>query len=213
MSDLSPAIMSVSYFGPVQYYTKFLQHEIVVEKHEHYTKQSYRNRCEIYGANGKQSLVIPVVHDHGKKTLITDVKIDYDTNWQINHWRSIESAYRSAPFYEYYIDEFEVFFNKKYTFLFDLDMDILNVTLNTLNIVQVMSFNSEYERHFLGYDFRNAIHPKKRMRKEDPGFIPKKYAQVFSEKTDFLNNLSILDLIFNEGPEAKSILMQSVGIY
>lgn len=208
-------LLSTAYFPPVQYISKILYFpETIIEVYENYSKQSYRNRCAIYGANGLLTLSIPVVKEHNKKTLTKDVRIDYDTNWRKIHFKSIESAYRSSPFYEYYIDDIAPFFEKKYTFLVDLNTDILNEVLDLMNEGKKISIKpSEDYIEILGeeyVDYRDSIHPKKGKNKPDPFFQPQEYIQVFSDKHGFKPNLSILDLLFNEGSLACSKVMQSI---
>jgi len=203
--------LTTAYFAPVQYFSKFLFSKIIIEKHENFSKQSYRNRCAIYGANGYQTLVVPVKKKHGQKTAITDVIIDYDTNWQKNHQRSIESAYRSAPFFEFYYDDILPFFQKEYKSLFELNLSITKTICKQLDIEPSIGFTKEFQKQpDEKMDNRYTIHPKKRMQKKDPFFKIKKYNQVFMEKHGFYPNLSILDMIFNEGPKAKTLLINSL---
>lgn len=210
MSDKISVLLSTTYFGPIQYYSKFLKYPVVIEKHENYSKQSYRNRCVIYGANSPLSLVVPVKNNHRQKTIITNVLIDYDTNWRDIHLRSIESAYRSAPFYEFYADEIIQVFKTKYKYLFDLNQKTMEIILKVLEVAQKINFTDSFRlKNEKMIDFRNSIHPKKRMIKPDKEFEAKPYNQVFSEKHGFKKNLSIIDLIFNEGPLSKRILYQS----
>ncbi len=206
-------LLSTAYLPPVQYISKFLLYKkILIEQHENFSKQSYRNRCNIYGANGQQTLSIPVRKNNSVKIKITDVQIDYDTNWQKIHFKSIESAYRHSPFYEYYIDYFMPFFKQKHKYLFDFNTLILNKLLEILEIKTDISFTTGYiTNHNSGVcDCRDSIHPKKRMQKPDNTFKNIKYQQVFSGKFGFLPNLSTLDLLFNEGPNAVNILSLSV---
>lgn len=211
MKDQLKNLLSTAYFGPIQYYARFIQDKsVVIEKFEHYSKQSYRNRCLIMGANGIQSLVVPVKRPNGNKTLMKDVKVDYAMNWQKNHLKSIESAYKNAAFYEFYSDEFRSVLAKKFVFLLDLNMEITHIALNHLD----HEINIEFSDHFIesheGFpDFRDSIHPKKSLIL-DKQFTAPEYIQAFSEKLGFIPNLSILDLIFNTGPEALSILKNSV---
>ena len=166
MSENPFVLLSTAYFGPIHYFTKFLQYKVIIEKHESYSKQSFRNRCVIYGANGPLTLVVPVINEHGKKTKINDVLIDYDTNWRIIHKRSIESAYRSAPFYEFYEDDIIQILDKKYKYLFDLNQLILETILKLIEIDSLFTFSGSFKRendNMNVHDFRNSIHPKKRM--------------------------------------------------
>src|SRR5512133_1641107 len=122
-------VLSTAYLPPVQYMTKFLSGSVMIEKHGNFQKQSYRNRCYIYGANGPQCLVVPVKKNHGKKTPITDIEIDYSTHWQHVHLKSIQSAYQLSPFYEFYADELIPLISKHTTLLYDLNNGLLNLLL------------------------------------------------------------------------------------
>lgn len=197
--------LSTAYFAPIQYYCKLIQYsEVLIEQWENYAKQSYRNRCNIYGANGILSLSIPVSKATNKKILTKEVKISYDTNWQKLHWKGIESAYKSSPFYEYYIDDISRFFSKKWIYLLDLNMEIQNEICNLLEVEVPLKLSSDFmPKGDPQYDdFRDIIHPKASKAVVDPSFSPKEYTQVFSEKDGFIQNLSILDLIFNLGPDS-----------
>lgn len=199
-------LLSTGYFPPVQYFSKLIKYEnIFIEKYENYIKQTYRNRCIILSANGLQTLSIPIKKESGRKTKISDIKIDYTTNWQKNHFRSISSAYFSSPFYEFYIDAFLIFFEKKYKYLFDLNLDIIKALLGELEEYKNIYFTKSYISNPNFDDFRTKIHPKKNF--PDLDFVPKKYTQVFSEKFEFQKNLSILDLLFNEGPAGIGFLV------
>jgi hypothetical protein len=211
---MEKALLSLTYLGPIQYFSKFLLFkEIWIEQWENYQKQSYRNRCYIYGANGKLCLVIPVVHKHNLKMPIRDVKIDYSTPWQKIHWKSIESAYRLSPYFDYLADLFAPYFEKArhIKFLFDFNYELLTVLLSVLKIEDTPSLTSSYEKNPSGIiDYRGSIHPKKRLLKPDPLFTSIQYQQVFKEKYGFLSNLSIIDLLFNEGSHAKDIINTTI---
>ncbi len=199
------ALLSTAYFAPIQYYCKQLQYKtILVEQWENYAKQSYRNRCNIFGANGLLTLSIPVVKATNKKILTKDVRISYDTNWQKLHRKGIESAYKSSPFYEYYIDDIAPFFTKRWDFLFDMNMQINATVCDILEIENHLQPTSDFvPLNCPDYsDFRNSIHPKQSRAKADNCFSPSPYTQVFSDKLGFIPNLSILDLIFNLGNES-----------
>lgn len=203
---LRKTVLSTAYLAPIQYYTKFLKYdEVFVELHENFIKQSYRNRCKIYGANGELSISIPL-KKISVKTKIKDMLIDYDTNWQKLHWKSIESAYRSSPYFEYYEDDLKPFYAKKYKFLVDLNMEIQNTMTDMLGINANIKFTEEFHHSFENNidDFRNKIHPKKVELDED--FNLPEYTQVFNAKYGFISNLSIVDLLFNEGPNASELL-------
>lgn len=204
-------LLSITYLGPIHYFTKFLLYDkIWLETHEHYSKQTYRNRCDIYSANGKLSLSTPVLKGNERKTLITDLKIDYNKKWQKLHLKGIESAYRSSPFFEFYMDELSGFYSKKFEFLFDFNMGILSTLLHLLDLNPEIKYTEKYglreEDHMT--DMRDSIHPKHPYQ-TDPHFLPVEYSQVFSEKHGFIANLSIIDLIFNMGPDSISVLRGS----
>ena len=202
------AILSIAYFPPVQYLTKFLLYEdICIEKHENYSKQTYRNRCIIMSANGPLTLSIPIRKEISPKIPIAQARLDYDTPWNRLHWKAIETAYRCSPFYEFYIDDFAPFFIQKHKYLFEFNISILEIILKQTGISRKFKISDKYLLHKEdAIDYRNNIHPKPSKDKEDQLFRNYGYKQVFSEKYGFVPNLSILDLLFNEGPNSFSIL-------
>jgi hypothetical protein len=193
--------------APVQYYSKLVSmQEGVIDLDEHFRKQTYRNRAVIYDANGALKLIIPL-KKHAEKTPVRDILISYDAPWQDLHWKSIESAYRSSPFFEYYEDEFANFYvDQRYKYLSEYNLDIQAVILKLLKINPILSFSSGYEPAPENWrDYRDLISPKKGIL-SDPDFILKPYPQVFEPKHGFLPNMSIIDLLFNEGPHASDYL-------
>lgn len=213
MYQSSRALLSTTYLGPVQFYTKFLLYdEVWIETMEHYQKQSYRNRCVILSGNGELSLTIPVTKDQ-RKVLTRDIRIDNTLEWQKNHWTSIESAYSASPFFEFFMDDFLPFYNRKYEFLIDFNMKLQDMVLDHLEIDTPVKLTTRFHKTPPPDtdDYREAIHPKKRMKKQDPAFRPAFYYQVFQERYAFISNLSIIDLLFNEGPNAENILKQSIS--
>lgn len=203
--------LSSAYLAPIQYYSKFVTgNRIVIEKNDSYLKQTYRSRCTIASANGPISLSIPVDHSSSEKTLIKDIRIAEHGNWQHMHWNAIVSAYNSTPFFEYYQDDFYPFYHKKQNFLFDFNEELQYLIFSLLNIdLPKISYTDEYETETRGQDMRDVIHPKKDW-KADPDFIPLPYYQVFAQKFGFLENLSIIDLLFNMGNESLLILNSSI---
>lgn len=207
------ALLSTAYLAPVQYYSKLLYFDkITIEQHENYSKQSFRNRCVIASANGPLTLSIPVERTETIKTLIKDVRINYHTNWQKIHFKAIESAYRNSPYYQFYIDDIIPFYTKKHVFLFDFNNLLQQLILQNLDINVSLIFTDNYifnpKDNII--DFRDSIHPKPRLNKPDDHFNPYPYPQVFDSKFKFIPDLSILDLLFNAGPDAKDILLKSV---
>ncbi len=205
-------IFSSLYNAPVSYYAVLSRNrdEVTIEQYDHYAKQTYRNRCRILGANGIIDLVIPVVKFHGRKVMMKDVRIDYDSHWQKIHWKSIVSAYASAPFFEFMNDSFLKFYTKRYTFLADLNMDLLLSALDLLQISANISRSTSYLPLDRKTDTREAIHPKRKLDHTDYNFQPVEYYQVFSGRHNFKADLSILDLLFNEGPNAGTVLSKSI---
>ncbi len=195
-------ILSIAYLPPVAWFQKIKQADsIYLEKCEHYVKQSYRNRCNVFGANGVLSLSIPVVATHDKQC-INDVKISYDEKWQQQHWRTIESAYRNTPYFIYYADELKPFYQRKYEFLFDYNMELISLLMKKFKLNNEIRFTEIYDVSGYTNDYRNTIHPKKDI--EEAIFIP--YPQLFNEGQPFKANLSSIDLLFNTGPNAKDYL-------
>ncbi len=200
------------YNAPVSYYALLISssEKVIIEQYDHYSKQTYRNRCRILGANGPIDLVVPVVKNHGKKTLMRDLRIAYDTMWQKDHWRSIVSAYGSSPFFELMEDAFSRFYHRKETFLVDLNLGLMHAALDQLQVKPCIEKSARFSCSAPGTDPREAIHPKRAFRHSEIDFQPVIYHQVFSEKHGFVPDLSILDLLFNEGPNANAILRESI---
>jgi hypothetical protein len=195
------------YNGPLNYFARLVnQNEIVLEQFESYTKQTYRNRCLILGPNGIITLSIPVKKASGVKTQMRDIRIDYDSTWNRIHWRSLVASYASSPFFEYLADEISPYYQKRFEFLLDLNKQLLESTLGILGLDIRISCSEEFTPIHSESDAREFIHPKKDQAVEDPAFLPWEYQQVFSDRLGFHPNLSILDLIFNLGPESLDYL-------
>ncbi|MFC2116826.1 WbqC family protein [Bacteroidota bacterium] len=212
MSTDGTVLLTTSYFGSIHYFSKFLIHPIrVIEQYDHYTKQTYRNRCNIYGANGILSLSIPVLKGARNKSHVKDIRIDYNKNWRKLHWKGIESAYRHSPFFEYYMDDVQSFLGKKHSFLIALNLEIMDYLLEALDIPGKYSLSDGFmeagKDQFI--DCRETIHPKRKF-SEDPDFRTEVYSQVFSDRLGFQENLSVIDLLFNEGPNARTILEKCI---
>ncbi|MDP4271348.1 MAG: WbqC family protein [Bacteroidota bacterium] len=208
---MDTAYLSTAYLPPVQYFCKLYHFpKVVIEQHCNYVKQTYRNRCNIAAANGVMPLTVPVERTGEAKCLTKDVRISDHGNWQHLHWQAIVSAYNNTPFFEYYRDDFEPFYQKKYDFLFDFNEALRLKIEELLEISPEVSFSHTYEKEpgANSFDFRETIHPK-RDYSLDGEFTPQPYYQVFQEKLGFLPNLSIIDLLFNMGPESILILRDS----
>jgi len=196
------------YFGTIAQYAVMAQSEsIVFENEDNYQKQTYRNRTNIYGANGTLLLSIPIKHNKGEAhQLYKEVRIENNFEWQILHRRSIETAYRTSPFFEYYEDEFVHLFEKKREFLLDFNYECMQVVYDCLQLETPFSKTDEYIKNPENInDLRILINAKKQKNNTFDSYI-----QVFAEKYGFLPNLSILDLLFNEGTNALTYLENQV---
>jgi len=200
-------ILSPAYLPPIEYFYQLTKYRIIyIDIFENYIKQTYRNRCYIYTANGKSSMSVPVIKTTGNHTQIKDIKIDYAQPWHRLHWRSIESAYNSSPFFLYFRDYLEPFYEKKYNFLIDLNTELLHVLIKLSGIVSDVKFTENYiEPDEKINDFRNCISPKSKT--HTISSFPQ-YTQVFGDKHGFIPNLSIIDLLFNEGKMSKELLLR-----
>lgn len=204
-------LLSTAYFAPVHYYTRYFNHpKVYIERFEYFNKQTYRNRCVISGSNGLISLVVPVVKGRRPKIHIKDVQIAYDMNWQRNQWQTIVSAYNSSPYFEYYQDDLSPFFEKRFNYLLDFNTQIHSTICDLLEIENTVEFTTDFEKVPANtLNLREIISPKNKT-KPDLAFKAAEYTQVFTEKFGFLPNLSILDLLFNEGPNACTLLEDSL---
>jgi len=209
---MNKAILSSAYLGSVGYYSVLTRFdEVLIEQFDSYHKQTLRNRCQILGANGTLDLIIPVVKESGCKTLMKDVKIDYSTRWQNIHWRSLFSAYNSSPFFEYYSEYFISFYQKKHEFLFDLNNELTALIMDLLQLPKKYLYTNQFQKKYeTAVDFRNMFSPKKMLKEEGDYQINfQRYSQTFADKFDFIPDLSIVDLLFNCGPESESIMIKN----
>ena len=197
-------VLSSVYAGNLMYYSVLAKSsQVYIDGFENFHKQSYRNRCVISSPNGPLKLIIPIIRI--SKNIVKDVKIDNHQNWRKIHWKSLESSYRSSPYFEFYEDEFKPFyFEKKIEYLLDFNQQINLVLLRCLNMDTEILFSDSYlEKGDKINDFRDKIHPS-----STPTETVKKmkYSQVFQESQDFIYNLSVFDLLFNQGLMAKQLL-------
>jgi hypothetical protein len=191
-----------TYFPSISHYIAMLQSDSVTfEMEDNFQKQTNRNRMYIYSPNGMQLLNVPVKHGINKHQKYKDVRIENDFSWQKNHFKSLEAAYRTSPFFEYFEDDFRPLFEKKHEFIMDLNLEIFALVNSSLGIKIEAQKTAEYFHEVTDYtDYRSLVNGKK-----DTTQI-EEYTQVFNEKHGFINNLSILDLLFNEGRYAVDYL-------
>lgn len=204
------SLFSTAYFPPVSYVAALLQsNSIVVEQYETFPKQTYRNRTVVATANGLLALTVPVVRTNGNHTYTKDMAICYNENWALKHWRAIESAYNSSPYFLYYKDEVEVILNKQHATLIELNMDILAFVVKKLKVKKEVILSDDYISQ-IGegtIDYRNHFSPKNKELLSLP-----EYDQVFEDRYGFQSDISILDLIFNLGPDSLGYLKEVMKI-
>jgi hypothetical protein len=197
------SLLLPTYFPSISHFVAMAQSDkIVFEMEDNFQKQTNRNRTYIYSPNGIQLLNIPVKHSKETHQKTKDVKIETDFDWQKQHFKSLEAAYRSSPFFEYFEDDIYPIFEKKFTFLMDLNFEVMDIVCKCLRMKLEYTTTTEYFREVEAdvMDFRFLANGKK----DNSQF--ESYPQVFQEKAGFLNNLNILDLLFNEGKFAMDYL-------
>jgi hypothetical protein len=205
-------LLSSAYLPPVQYFAHLQSAEQVwIEQYDHYQKQTYRNRCVIAAPDGPLSLTVPIEKPNTQKAFMRDIRISDHGNWRHLHWNAIESAYNHTPFFEYYKDDFRPFYEKKFDFLVDYNEQLCQLVCQLIDIDTSFQRTESYvaEPSNTIIDLRDAIHPKKEVM-DDASFSAVPYYQVFQERLGFLPNLSIIDLLFNMGPEAILVLQKSI---
>ena len=194
-------LLSTTYFGPVQWFQKLHRAEhVIIEQWESFQKQTYRNRCLIATTNGVQALTVPV---EKSAACIKEIRISDHGNWRHLHWNALQSAYGESPFFEYYQDDIRPFFEKRWTFLLDFNEAIRQKMCELIDIAPSVTFTTAYitdPQALVVNDYRTVINPKHPAQDDD--FETKAYYQVYQMKHGFQENLSILDLLFNMGPES-----------
>ena len=204
-------LLSTAYFPPIEWFIALINaDETYLEQWEYYQKQSYRSRCNILSSNGSQTLSVPLKRDGSHKLPIKEIEIDYSLPWLMQHKRSITAAYNSSPFFEHYQDEIFEILDREERYLFDLNNKLTVKLLELIGCDYAVGFTDKYiNRADLSedvVDLRDDIHPKKESPILGIEIKEKPYYQVFSHKQGFVSNLSILDLLSNEGPNSISYL-------
>ena len=200
-------LLPTAYFPPVEYFALLAKYSVVyMEACENYCKQTWRNRCRILTANGPQDLIVPVVHEGGTFQLpITRIRVDYSTPWVLRTERAIESAYGSSPFFTYYRDGLYAILDPHPETLWELNLRIIRFFCEKIGIAPEIRFTTAYNPD-TEEDFRSVIHPKKPNTIMLDLGIGRPYWQVFGERFGFTPGLSVMDLLFNEGPESICLL-------
>lgn len=205
---MSQPLLPLLYFPPVAWLALLWRSEqVTLEACENYQKGSLRNRCYLAGPNGVQRLSIPLETGKHQQKPVREVRIAYDEPWQRQHWRSICTAYGNAPFFEHYADELQPFFEKRFPFLFDFNLEILYFLLRKFGWSSPLSLSVQYmlpSQLPEGIDFRPAFSGD--AGDVPPWFQPVRYPQVFTERHGFLANLSALDLLFCCGKQTSDVL-------
>lgn len=198
------AVLPMFYLPPAEYFAKLISYgpAVLIEKEEHFPKQTFRNRAHISSPDGLLALVVPVMKGSKNHTKVKDVKISYEFNWQRLHWQTLQACYRRSAYFEYYENELAPFYEKKPAFLFDLNEELLNFLMKAVKIKPLYQYTESYQTEYPDRDdYRAFIHPKKESK-----YAQKPYFQVFEDRTGFLPNLSVVDLLFSQGPHAASCL-------
>ena len=194
-------VLPICPFGNIKWWSLFLTSEnVTLNGYENFQKQTWRNRYDIQGANGTQSLTIPIIRESGVKTKTKDIQLFHETHWKKVHWRSIKSAYGSSPFWIYYSDAIEKMYTSQFTTLYEFSLKSIEVIAEELALDSELKTTLEKPNQEV--DFSKEFKPSKCHFKNEP------YLQVFSDRFEFQPNLSILDLLFNLGPEAEHYLTQ-----
>ncbi|MBI5917319.1 MAG: WbqC family protein [Bacteroidetes bacterium] len=195
-----PVLLPLYYFPPVSWFTALAAHPVAwLEQQEHYVKGTFRNRCHIASVSGVQRLTIPLRKGKNQQQPIREVRIAYDEPWQMQHWRSIGTAYGNSPFFEHYMDALRPFYQaKKYDLLWDWNYDLLRLSMRILKIKTEVRLTEKYAVQPDGImDFRGNFNPKKLSNDVDCQAL--RYSQVFQDRLGFLPDMSVLDLIFCAG--------------
>lgn len=220
-------LLGAAYFPPVEYFAAIAEGMVLskdgvipsvvyIEACENYQKQSYRNRCRIFSANGVEDLHFPIVHrGGGAKIPISEVEIDYSTDWVTRHKRAILSAYRTSAFFEYYQDELFAILDSKPKTLMDLDLQLMRFFLEKTGLKAEIRFTEDYIRTYPEEirDLREVIHPKRQNSILQDLGLEKEYFQVFGPRYGFTRGLSIMDLLFNEGRNSITYLKRLDQFY
>ena len=195
--------LTIAWFPPVEYFAILAKYSSVyVEACENYQKQSWRNRCRILAADGPAYLNFPIVHEGSHELPITEIKVDYSTPWVLKTKRAIASAYESSAYFDYYKDDLFAILDSRPETLFELDMRIIRFFLDKIGIAAELRLTDTFQPSSGVDDYREVLHPKRPNTVLKDLGLEKPYFQVFARKYGFISDLSIMDLLFNEGPDS-----------
>ncbi|MBQ4915709.1 WbqC family protein [Maribacter sp. MMG018] len=198
-------LLHPAYFPNIAFFSVFINDKTIWETQDNFQKQTYRNRAYICTDRGRHMLSIPIIHGKTEKgrQLYKDVKIDNSYSWQRQHWRTLETAYRTSPFFEFYEDEIKPIYEKKFKFLMDINLESIALICEALQLQMPDAKTSTFELNPKEEDFRFLINAK-----QSVNYTADHYTQVFGERHGFIPNTSILDALFNLGPNTVSYLKQ-----
>ncbi len=204
-------LLSSAYFPPAEWFSLAAAgRRVIIEKHENYHRQTFRNRCVILGANGPLPLIVPVLQGSFHKTAMADLRIDDSKRWRELHLRGITSAYAAAPFFEYYFDVIRDVITAPHTFLIDLNHEALTALFDAIGIDAEISYSDSFTPvGVMDDDYRYSVTPKKPCAVKGYTSIP--YVQVFGERFGFIPRLSIIDMLLNNGPGTRALLQRSLA--
>lgn len=190
-------LLPVFYLPPISWFSVFLdaENEVLFEQFESFPKQTYRSRTNIFGANGKLTLIIPISHNGNRE--FKDTEISYREDWRSLHWKSIKTAYQGSPYFEFYEDKLKKIYELEEKYLFNFNLKVIEILQNILKTEKAHSLNVEYIKNPEQINFREKFSAK-----SPSEFEMGEYYQTFSDKLGFLKDLTILDLICNKGPES-----------
>ena len=209
MSPPGTLLIELAFLPPISYMALLVQFTHVrLDRHEHFVKATYRNRCYVTGPNGIQRLTVPLEKGKHQRSAMQDVRISYDEDWQKLHWHTFESCYRRSPFFEYYEPQFAPFWQSRTERLWDLNEGLLRLILELTGIQVALNYSEKYEANPGPdvLDARRLFRPKRPVALD---FEPPHYQQVFADRHPFHPDLSIVDLLFNKGPETKALLLDT----
>lgn len=208
-------VLPCCYLPPISFWSILLNsHNFEIEQHENFVKSTFRNRCEVAGTNGLLKLSVPVLGGKSHRQLFKDTRIANENRWQKIHWQTLCSAYRRSAYFEYYEDKFAPFYHQEFEFLFDFNFQLLALIASLLKIENDLNFTNCFQKTYDNstLDFRNHFKSLQENTFGNLKFEAPNYFQCFGERTGFLPNLSVVDILFSEGPHAATKIKQAIGV-